>query len=266
MLHGNPTWSFFYRDLIRKLSSSWRCIVPDHIGMGLSDKPPIGAYPYALQQRVLDVSALLDRLEIERVHLIVHDWGGMIGVAWAVQNPQRVASLTIFNTAAFKPPLGYALPAAIRWARAPGIGALLVRGANGFSRGAIHTCTVKAMPQDVVSGYLYPYQSWGDRVGVHAFVLDIPMRPSDPAYAILDATEAGLAALVGKPVMLAWGEKDFVFDSRFLAQWTERFPQAEVHRFSDAGHYLLEDAGDRIIPIVDRFLLRTLGADSRVTR
>ena len=105
MLHGNPTWSFYYRDLITALRGDYRCIAPDHIGCGLSDKPGDDRYNYCLKSRVDDLEALADHLGlIERLTLVVHDWGGMIGMAWAVRRPQRLARLVGVNTAACLPP------------------------------------------------------------------------------------------------------------------------------------------------------------------
>src|SRR5436305_7666249 len=91
MVHGNPTWSFYYRNLVLTLRDRYRCVVPDHVGCGLSDKPPADRYPYSLDRRVADLTALLDHLKLDRdVTLVVHDWGGMIGTAWAARFPERV--------------------------------------------------------------------------------------------------------------------------------------------------------------------------------
>ena len=92
LLHGNPTWSFFFRRVISTLSPGYRCIAPDHMGCGLSDKPDGTRYDFRLHSRVADFSALMDHLALERVTLMVHDWGGMIAMAWAVDHPQRVSA------------------------------------------------------------------------------------------------------------------------------------------------------------------------------
>jgi pimeloyl-ACP methyl ester carboxylesterase len=104
MLHGNPTWSFFFRRIISALAPDYRAIAPDHMGCGLSDKPDERHYDFQLHSRVADFSALMDHLSLDRVTLLVHDWGGMIGMAWAVANPHRVARIIITNTAGFFPP------------------------------------------------------------------------------------------------------------------------------------------------------------------
>ncbi|MEO6876101.1 MAG: alpha/beta fold hydrolase, partial [Opitutaceae bacterium] len=100
MLHGNPTWSFYYRELIRDLAAAGlRCIAPDHVGMGLSEKPP--EYDYTLAGRIADIEALVAALGVKRVHLVVHDWGGAIGFGFAAKHPELIGRLVILNTAAF---------------------------------------------------------------------------------------------------------------------------------------------------------------------
>ena len=255
MVHGNPSWSYLYRNLIPRLSDEFRVIAPDHIGCGKSDKPGDADYPYTLARRVADLGRLIDSLGLEEVHLIVHDWGGMIGSTWAVQNPHRVRSLTAMNTSAFRLPESKPLPFSIRLARTPLLGALLVRGWNAFSRGANRHCvTGDPMSPQVAEGFLKPYDNWRNRIAVHRFVQDIPLRPSHPSWDLVNETHQNMDRLRGKPVMLCWGMRDFVFDHHFLKEWTSRFPDAEVHRFEQAGHYLLEDVGPQVFPLVRGFL------------
>ena len=255
MLHGNPSWSFLYRDLIRELKPDHRAVAPDHIGCGRSDKPDDGAYEYTLASRVADLSRLVEELDLRNITLVVHDWGGMIGMAWATEHADRVARLVVLNTAAFPLPPGKRFPAALALARVPGLGALLVRGANAFSRGAVRRCvTRRPMSDEVAAGYLEPYDSWAHRIAIHRFVQDIPLRPGDRAYEILQRTADELDRLVDIPLLICWGEMDFVFDGYFLDEWKRRFPAADVHRFPDCGHYVLEDAGEAIVPLVRRFL------------
>ncbi len=95
MLHGNPTWSFYYRGLVGALSSRTRCIAPDHVGMGLSEKP--ADYPYTLASRIADIDALVDSLQLRKIHLVVHDWGGAVGFGFATRRPERVGRIVILN-------------------------------------------------------------------------------------------------------------------------------------------------------------------------
>jgi haloalkane dehalogenase len=255
MVHGNPSWSFYYRDLITQLRSSHRVIAPDHIGCGHSDKPNDDHYDYTLSTRVADLGRLVDSLDLRDITLVVHDWGGMIGMAWAAQHPDRIAKLVVMNTAAFPLPAGKTLPTSLALARTPGIGALLVRGANMFARGAIRYCvTRRPMSKAVAAGYLEPYGNWAHRIAVHRFVQDIPLKESDRAYPIVKQTGDNLVHLVDKPMLICWGLKDFVFDHQFLDEWVRRFPSAEVRRFEDCGHYILEDAGEEIVPLVRKFV------------
>ena len=263
MVHGNPTWSFHYRRLVLALRDRHRVVVPDHIGMGRSDKPGIDRYPYTLARRVEDLDRLCEHLGLKDVTLVVHDWGGMIGMAWATRNPERLARLVVLNTAAFLNPEGHPFPPSLTLARIPGLSALLVRGLGLFSRGANRFCVRRGpLPEEVAAAYLEPYGSWANRVAVHRFVQDIPLRPSDPSHAVVRETGEGLVGLRHLPMMLCWGMKDFVFTGAFLAEWERRFPEARVHRFEDAGHYVLEDAADEIVGLVEAFLAEASGAEA----
>jgi haloalkane dehalogenase len=255
MLHGNPTWSFYYRDLVRALRGEYRAIVPDHVGCGRSDKPDDSRYEYVLSRRVRDLEALLDHLKItDNLTLVLHDWGGLIGMAYASKFPQRIKRLVVLNTAAFRLPEGKRLPWSLWLCRNTPAGPFLVRGLNAFTRGAARACCTKPLAPAVRDGYLAPYDSWQNRIAVLRFVQDIPLHPGDPSYDVLREVEDGLHRFRGVPMLICWGEKDFVFDRHFLDEWRRRFPEAEVHRFPDAGHYVLEDAGAEIVPLVRRFL------------
>jgi haloalkane dehalogenase len=257
MLHGNPSWSYLYRSLIAALRGRYRVLVPDHIGMGASDVPTRSRYPYSLDRRVDDLSRFLAHLELdEPLTLVVHDWGGMIGLAWAVEHPERVRRLVLLNTAAFPLPAGKRLPAALRLARARPLGPLLVRGLNAFAVGATVAGVRRRMPPDVRRGYLAPYRSWRRRVGIQAFLDDIPVRPSDRSHALVAATAERLHRIADLPTLICWGVHDPVFDLDFLGEWERRLPGAEVHRL-DAGHYVLEDAGQQVVALVEDFLART---------
>ena len=254
MLHGNPTWSFYYREVVKALRDQYRCIVPDHIGCGLSDKPPDAAYDYTLEQRVADVTALLEHLGVhENITLIVHDWGGMIGSLYAVRNPERIARLVVLNTSAFHLPPSKPFPWPLWLARTP-LGALMVRGFNAFSATATRVCTVKPLTPEVRRAYRAPYDSWENRIATLRFVQDIPLRKRDPSYDAVSEAQANIGQFADKPVLICWGMRDWVFDRHFLALWEEALPTASVHRFEDAGHYVLEDAGDRIVALVRGFL------------
>jgi cis-3-alkyl-4-acyloxetan-2-one decarboxylase len=261
MLHGNPTWSFYYRNLVLALRERYRCIVPDHMGCGLSDKPGDDRYPYTLERRVSDLERLLDGLQVNSgITLVLHDWGGMIGMAFAVRNPQRIRRLVIMNTAAFHLPREKRFPIPLRICRDTLLGTLLVRGLNAFSLAASFVgCKRNPMSAELRRAYRLPYDSWQSRIATLRFVQDIPLLPGDTSYPLVTETDQGIAAFRCLPMAIFWGEKDFVFDRTFLAQWKQRFPNAEVHSYPGAGHYILEDMKDEVIPLIAAFLARTDG-------
>ena len=252
MLHGNPTWSYHYRHLVGALAPTRRCIVPDHVGMGASEKPP--GYDYTLATRIADVEALVLSLGLRRVHLVMHDWGGAIGCGFAARNPELIGRMVILNTAAFT---SEHLPARIAVCKAPLLGEWLVRGLNGFAWPATRMAmSRRALSADEKRGYLWPYDSWANRVAVSAFVRDIPMREDHPSWATLKRVEAGLAQFRDRTVLIVWGGRDFCFNDYFLNRWRELLPQAEVRRIADAGHYVLDDARPEVVPLIREFLVR----------
>jgi len=249
MLHGNPTWSFYFRNVVQALRGRMRCIVPDHVGMGLSDKP--AKYPYQLARRIGDVQKLIAHLGLKRIHLVVHDWGGAIGMGVATRAADATGKIVILNTAAFP---DENIPGRISVCRWPVIGSLLVRGFNGFAGPAVSMAVTKPLPPAVREGLLAPYRSWADRVAVHQFVRDIPMEPEHPTLPLLQQIGVDLAWLKAKPVLIGWGGKDFCFNDHFFERWKQFFPQAETEHYADAGHYVLEDARELLVPRIAEFL------------
>ncbi len=255
MLHGNPSWSFYYRNLALALRDNSRVIAPDHIGCGLSDKPGDDRYEYTLKNRVEDIEFLLDSLGVkEKITLVVHDWGGMIGMAYAVRHPERIEKLVILNTGAFFLPAGKSFPPALRLCRTP-LGAAFIRGLNAFARGAAWAgCKRRRMGSELRRAYAAPYNTWANRIATLRFVEDIPLAPGDKAYSVVAETQEKLNSLSTLPMLICWGMRDFVFDRYFLEEWTRRFPGAEIHSFSDCGHYILEDAQKEVIPLIKNFI------------
>jgi haloalkane dehalogenase len=256
MVHGNPTWSFFFRSLIAALSPEYRTIAPDHIGCGLSEKPDSGRYDYRLRSRIEDFEVFLDRMGLTHgITLVLHDWGGMIGMAYAVKYPERIVRIVLMNTAAFLPPGGKKLPLRLRLARNTGVfSTVMILGFNLFAYGAARTASRKGLPGDVRRALTAPYDNWRNRIATLKFVQDIPICEKDPSYPIVEFTGRNLHRLRRHPMLICWGEHDFVFDADYLSEWRRRFPEAEVDTFPDAGHYLLEDAPDEIVRRVKRFL------------
>jgi len=264
-VHGNPTWSFYFRQLVKGLSSYYRMIVPDHIGCGLSEKPSADRYPYTLKNRVDDLEEFIRRLGINSgITLIGHDWGGMIAMVYALRNPDRIARIVLMNTAAFHPPwlnqgkqgnqrkklpLRLALVRNFTLLSKPA-----VQGLNLFAYAALYMASAKRLPLAVRTGMIAPYNSWKNRIAVFNFVRDIPMKSGDPSYALVSATDSDLFNLAHLPMLICWGLQDFVFDLTYLNEWRRRFPHAHIHAFADAGHYILEDKPREILLIIKDFL------------
>ena len=254
MLHGNPTWSFFYRNLVLGLRANCRTIAPDHIGCGLSDKPADDRYEYDLERRVKDLECLIDHLKLERpITLVMHDWGGMIGMAYAVRHPERIGRLVLLNTAAFHLPPAKPLPPSLWLCRNTPLNDFLVRRSGLFCRLVTRWGCCHPMPEQVRDAYLSPHTHGQNRLAHLRFVQDIPLQPQDHSYSLVTEVQERLALFRHTPALILWGEKDFVFDRHFLAVWEKLLPEAEVHRFPDAGHLVLEDKGEEILPIIRRF-------------
>ena len=260
MLHGNPSWSYYWRKLVLGLRDRYRCIVPDHVGMGLSDKPDDRAgaragYRYTLQSRIDDVEALLDHLGITGpVSLAVHDWGGGIGFGWGLKHSARIRRLVVLNTGAFPLPAAKPLPKSLTLGRDLKLGALLIRGLNAFSSVASFVGVERKMPPAVRRAYVAPYDSWAHRIATLRFVQDIPLGEGDAAWPLVQAMGRKLPDYADRPVFIGWGLRDFVFDRHFLKGFTDALPQAQVHAFEDAGHYVLEDKADVLVPAIRTFL------------
>ncbi|HEY2413736.1 MAG TPA: alpha/beta fold hydrolase [Pirellulaceae bacterium] len=250
-VHGNPTWSFYWRDLILGLRDRYRCVAVDHIGCGLSDKPQ--RYEYTLQRRISDLVEVVQRLDLRGATLVAHDWGGAIGLGTVQQLRERFGRIVLFNTGAFPPPF---VPWRIAACRIPVFGTIAMRGVNAFARAALSMAVEKheRMRADVQAGLLAPYDSWQNRVAIDAFVKDIPFSPRHPTWRTLERIEAGLTSLGTMPIQLIWGMRDWCFRPECLERFIRHWPEAEVQRLEDCGHYVVEDAHERIVPLMRDFL------------
>ncbi|MFC1827140.1 alpha/beta fold hydrolase [Thermodesulfobacteriota bacterium] len=248
MLHGNPTWSFYYRKLVSLLQNNHRVIVPDHMGCGLSDKPQ--DYPYLLKTHIDNTETLLKELAIDKFSLVVHDWGGAIGMGLAARKSDRVESIVVMNSAAFP---SLRIPLRISLCRIPFLGDIIVRGFNGFAKGAVTMAVTKKMTPEIARGYIAPYNSWANRIAVLRFVQDIPLSSDDKSWNTITAIENSLIQFQNTPMLVLWGGKDFCFTRHFYEEWLQRFPDAKGYYFADAGHYVLEDAFESLAPLVTTF-------------
>ena len=249
MLHGNPTWSFYYRNLVQLLRKDYRVIAPDHMGCGLSDKPQ--HYEYTLKTHIDNLDKLLNHLKVDTMTLVMHDWGGAIAMGYTARHPQKVNGFVVMNTAAFR---SKRIPWRIAICRIPLLGDVLVRGLNGFAGAATFMAVNNPLPADVKRGYLLPYNSWRSRIAVLRFVQDIPMSEGHRSWQTLLAVEQSLAQHKDKPMLLMWGGRDFCFTKHFFDEWQRRFPKAASRYYEDAGHYVLEDAFDQASKEIVAFL------------
>lgn len=247
LLHGNPTWSYYWRHLITALKDQYRVIAPDHIGMGLSSKPE--HYDYTLKNHIENLDSLLESLEIKKATLIMHDWGGAIGMGWAVQNPKKVEKLVITNTAAFT---DLHIPWRINILRNP-LGEKFIRKFNGFAGPATYMAVKKPLSKESVHGYLFPYQTYQDRIATAKFVRDIPMNEQHKSWNTLTQIERRLTDL-NVPTLILWGDKDFCFTTHFRDRWKEIYPHAHLINYPNSGHYLMEDSRDEVIKEIKNHL------------
>lgn len=247
MLHGNPTWSFFYRNLAKHFSKTHRVIVPDHMGCGLSSKPQ--DYEYTLKNHIDNLCLLVEKLNLSDITLVVHDWGGAIGLGLATRYPHLIKKMVVMNTAAFR---SIEIPARINLLRNP-LGEWFIRNFNGFAGPATFMASKKGLSPLIKKGFTLPYQDYDSRIATAKFVLDIPMNEKHPTYETLKNIESKLTDIKA-PVLLLWGEKDFCFTLSFRDRWMEFYPKARSVSFPKAGHYLIEDEKDAVIKEIEQFL------------
>jgi pimeloyl-ACP methyl ester carboxylesterase len=249
MVHGNPTWSFLYRRLIQQLSGRYRVIAPDHMGCGLSDKPQ--EYRYVMARHVANREALVLELDLKDITLVVHDWGGPIGLSVAARHPHRFRSLVITNTAGFR---SNRMPSLLKLARTPLLGEWLIRGLNAFVLTTLATSAAKPIRGAARAGFLAPYDSWKNRIATARFVQDIPTHPDHPSYTDLLLLERSLGSLRDKKTLILWGERDWVFSNHFRDRFRDYFPEATVRSLPQAHHLLFEDAPEEVAQAIEEHL------------
>ena len=251
-VHGNPTWSYYYRGVTQRLGGSHRVIVVDHIGCGGSDKPSQNEFDYTLAGHQSNLIDLIEHLNLNNVVLLAHDWGGAIGLGAVVQCKARFRGVMLLNTAAFPPPY---IPWRIAACRIPILGTLGVRGLNLFARAAITMAMSRnRMRPEVAKNLLAPYDSWANRVAIDAFVRDIPLSKSAPTYQTLVDLRDALPDLADLPSLLVWGMKDWCFRPECLRRFQEVWPNSRAVEIPDAGHYVIEDAPEETLDAIASFL------------
>lgn len=253
MLHGNPTWSFLYRKVVKQLEGSCRSIALDYPGFGFSGHPP--NYGYTPQEHAEWVSALIDHLALDRFVLVVHDWGGPIGMSIAVDRPDDVAGLVICNTWSWPP--DRVLTRIFSAIFGGPVGKYLILQHNFFARWLMPASFTRPelRAPDVLNAYTDPFPTPASRMGTYVFPCAI--NHSDEWLASI---ESRLHLLAGKPVALVWAMKDLAFgNEETIARWHRHFPHASVDRIPDAGHYVPEERPDRVVAGIQGVLERQAG-------
>lgn len=248
MLHGNPTWSFYYRNLVHAFKDRYRVVVPDHLGCGLSDKPQ--NYAYHLENHIQNTYHLIQHLDLKNIKLVVHDWGGAIGMGLMTRFPELFDRVVILNTAAF---LSSHIPFRINVLRKNFMGEWLMRRLNLFAYPATFMATTRGLSKEVKKGLLYPYDNWRNRIAIARFVQDIPMEKNHPSYEFLQEIENNLSQL-NHPKLILWGADDFCFHKAFYDRWRSIYPKAKARLIENCGHYILEDALDEVVKEMEGFI------------
>ncbi|MEV5508159.1 alpha/beta fold hydrolase [Streptomyces orinoci] len=260
MVHGNPSWSFVWRHLIAELRDAYRCIAPDLLGMGLSDRlaRPLPALLAGYQIAALDdlVRHLTGEHQVPRHGwtVVAHDWGGPIALAWACLNAELVDRVVVLNTAVFRFPQQGLPPWWFRLLRLPVISTLAAHHTPGWVQGAVRLGVTTPLPPPVRRAFTAPYRRPRDRAAPARFLRDVPLTRRDPGWALLTVVERMLPALERKPMLVGWGMRDPVLRPVLADAWQRRFPHARVLRYPRAGHYVLEDARAQLIPAIRQFL------------
>ena len=250
-VHGNPTWSFYYRSIVSEFRDQCRVVAVDHVGCGMSDKPQ--QYDYCLAQHTKNLTQLIETLDLSNLTLVVHDWGGAIGLGAAVRCPDRFRNIVILNTAAFPPPY---IPKRIAACRIPLIGSWMIRYGNAFARAAI-LMAIDRLPRlspAAREGLLAPYDTAKHRIAIDRFVQDIPLSPNHPTWSVLEKLEQDLANLRQLPIHFIWGMRDWCFRPECMERLQVAFPNATRLELQDVGHYVMEEASAEVVTELKRFV------------
>jgi cis-3-alkyl-4-acyloxetan-2-one decarboxylase len=251
MLHGNATWSYMYRGPIATLAGrGHRCVAFDHLGFGRSDKPPSLSH-YTLEQHVERALAVIDRLDLRDLALVVHDWGGPIGIGAALERRERIRALVAMNTWAWELPSF--LPPFLREFRADGLGEILALGGNLLVECIPGGMAKRETDPVMMDAYRAPFPDYWSRIGMLAFQRDIPLTERDPSAPAMARIHGQLREL-DLPLLLVWGMRDRVFQPVFLEQWRELFPEARSVELEDASHYVPEDRPEAVAEAIHEFL------------
>lgn len=255
MVHGTPVWSFLWRAFIKDFSRDHRCVAPDHLGFGLSDKPANGAYQPAVHAQNLD--NLISHLGLRNITLVVHDFGGPIGLSYALEHPENVRRLVIFNTWMW-PLSDDQQMTGMRKIMGGRFGRFLYTRIN-FSPRFFYPLVFgdrKNRDRGVQQQYIRATTRPSERMAMWTFARELV--DSTPWYAQLLAKHERLAAI---PSLILWGMKDSAFRPKQLERWRQLLPHAEVVEFPDSGHFVQEEAPQEAVGAIRSFLARSKTTD-----
>jgi haloalkane dehalogenase len=248
MVHGTPTWSFLYRNLIKTLSSNYRVIAPDHIGFGLSEKPE--HWSYLPQEHARNLNSLIEQLDLKDITLVVHDFGGPIGLSYAIEHPENVKQIVILNTFlwSLKGDRQFELPGKIF--NNP-IGRFAYKRLNFSPKVMIRSAwgDKKKLTKEIHRHYIQALPTPSDRQGTWVFLQQL-IGSSDWYRSLWERRDN----IRSKPALILWGMKDIAFKQKELERWKSLFPEAQVVCFPEAGHFLQEEEGESIASVMENFL------------
>ena len=255
LLHGNPTWSYLYRRFLPPIAEGgFRAVAPDHMGFGRSDRPT-DHRRYRLRSHVDNLVAFIDALDLDRLTIVMQDWGGPIGFGAAVERPERVARLVVMNTWLMVLPPGIPMPFHQPFLQ-KGLGEMLALGGNLFVEAMFAGMRPETVAPLLADAYRAPFPDYYSRVPILAFARDIPIgddHPTAPYMAELGRKASELEV----PTLLVWAMDDRVIGPAMLGAWRGVYPHAEVLELPDARHYLQEDEPEAITSRIVQFLRAT---------
>ena len=239
-VHGNPSWSFQFRNLIKSLSKDNRCIAPDLIGFGLSEKP--ADWSYLPRDHAYILEMFLDSLDLHTITLVVGDWGGPIGLSYAINHPDKISFLVITNTWLWSVRYDWYFQMFSKFVGGP-IGYWLIRKRNFFARDIVRAAfgNKGKLTPAIHDQYLSPLSDPDERKGTWIFPREIIGSST-----WLRSLWTTVDILGKKKILFAWGMKDIAFRERELNQWILKFPDAEVIRYQDAGHFVTEEKASEL--------------------
>lgn len=249
MVHGTPTWSFLYRQLIKALSPDYRVVAPDHFGFGLSEKP-VG-WSYLPRDHAQNLASLIERLDLKEFTLVVHDFGGPIGLSYAIQRPENVRRLVLMNTFMWSLKGDPAFETPGKLFNNP-LGRFAYKNLNFSAEVMVRSAwgDKKTLTPQIHRHYTRALPTPGDRQGTWVFLQQL-IGSSDWYQSLWERR----AAIQDKPALILWGMKDIAFKQKELERWEALFPQARVVRFPEVGHFLQDEAGPEVAAHLRRFLI-----------